>query len=170
MDDERVDDERVDDERSLHDPAQAGPAGASRRGLPSRRTGGRRVDASEPGGLSGGVDETALALAHRIIGLASDKKAADIVLLDVRGQTAMTDYFVICSGLSDRQLAAIADGIVAGTKEGGSVPLGREGHSSSHWVLIDYGSVIVHVMSAPERAFYQLEKLWSDAALLVHLL
>ena len=64
----------------------------------------------------GPVDEATLALAHRIVELASDKKASDILLLDVRGQTTMTDYFVICSGASDRQLAAIADGVVEGVE------------------------------------------------------
>jgi ribosome-associated protein len=114
------------------------------------------------------VDESVLAMAHRVVDLASDKKASDIVLLDVRGQTTMTDYFVICSGASDRQLNAIADGIISGLKDDEVLPLSREGEASSHWLLIDFGGVIVHVMSRPEREFYQLEKLWSAASLLVH--
>jgi ribosome-associated protein len=80
----------------------------------------------------------------------------------------MTDYFVICSGASDRQLDAIAGGIVEGLKEGGDLPLSREGDAASHWLLLDFGGVIVHVMSRPEREFYQLEKLWSEASLLLH--
>jgi ribosome-associated protein len=92
------------------------------------------------------------------------------VLLDVRGQTTMTDYFVITTGASDRQLNAIADGIEAGAKEAGWAPISREGDASSHWLLVDYGGVIVHVMSGPERDFYQLEKLWADAALLLRVL
>jgi ribosome-associated protein len=141
------------------------PRKATTPGLPVARAGdGERprppvVDA---------VDETVLAMAHRIVDLASDKKASDIVLLDVRGQTTMTDYFVICSGASDRQLNAIADGIIGGLKDGGDVPLSREGEAASHWLLIDFGGVIVHVMSKPEREFYQLEKLWSGASLLLH--
>ena len=115
-----------------------------------------------------GVDETVLAMAHRAVDLAADKKASDIVLLDVRGQTTMTDYFVICSGASDRQLNAIADGIIVGLKEDGDPPLSREGDAGSHWLLVDFGGVIVHVMSKPEREFYQLEKLWSEASLLLH--
>jgi len=115
------------------------------------------------------VDESVLAMAHRIVELASDKKASDIVLLDVRGETTMTDYFVICSGASDRQLNAIAGGIVEGMKEEGDPPLSREGDASSHWLLVDFGGVIVHVMSKPEREFYQLEKLWSQASLLLHI-
>ena len=116
------------------------------------------------------VDEEALALAHRVVELASDKKASDIVLLDVRAQTTMADYFVICTGASDRQLGAIAQGIEEGAKAAGVMPLGREGDTGSRWLLIDFGSVIVHVMSGPERDYYQLEKLWSDAALLLHVL
>lgn len=143
------------------------PRRAAKPGLPSGRASAER--AARMRVLEGGVDESVLALAHRIVELASDKKASDIVLLDVRGQTAMTDYFVICSGASDRQLGAIADGIVEGVKVDGDAPLSREGEVSSHWLLIDYGGVIVHVMSRPEREFYQLEKLWSEAALLVHI-
>jgi ribosome-associated protein len=146
-------------------PATAGsPASAKLRGLPSLRAGSSRAARTEA------VDEEALALAHRVVELASDKKASDIVLLDVRAQTPMADYFVICTGASDRQLGAIADGIVEGAKAAGVTPLGREGDAGSRWLLIDFGSVIVHVMSAPERAYYQLEKLWSDAALLLHVL
>lgn len=109
----------------------------------------------------------ALALAHQIVGLASDRKAADIVLLSVAEMTTLTDYFVICSGGSERQLGAIADGIVEGTKTAGVQPIGREGAANAHWLLIDYGSVIVHVMAWPERDFYALEKLWSEAPLLL---
>lgn len=136
-------------------------------GLPSTREAGE-TDRPRMAVLDGG-DPAVLQMAHRVVELASDKKASDIVLLDVRGQTTMTDYFVICSGASDRQLAAIADGIEAGLKEGGDMALSREGDASSHWLLVDFGGVIVHVMSKPEREFYQLEKLWSEASLLVHI-
>jgi ribosome-associated protein len=141
------------------------PASARLRGLPSRRSG-----SASRAARTEAVDEEALALAHRVVELASDKKASDIVLLDVRAQTSMADYFVICTGASDRQLGAITDGIVEGAKAIGVAPLGREGDAGSRWLLIDFGSVIVHVMSGPERDFYQLEKLWSDAALLLHVL
>jgi ribosome-associated protein len=145
----------------------ADPRAARRPGLPSRRAGAQ----AEQDGLDiepGQIDETVLALAHRIVELASGKKASDIILLDVRGQTTMTDYFVICSGASDRQLGAIADGIVEGLHDEGTRPLSREGDAGSHWVLLDFGGVIVHVMSVPERDFYQLEKLWVKASLLLH--
>lgn len=112
----------------------------------------------------------ALDLAHRAVDLAADKKASDIVLLELRELTTLTDYFVIASGGSDRQLQGIADGIVEGLKEIGVLPIGREGGSSAHWLLLDYGSVIVHVMAQPEREFYTLEKLWSEAPLLLRVL
>jgi ribosome-associated protein len=112
----------------------------------------------------------ALALAHRAVDLAADKKASDIVLLELHGLTTLTDYFVIASGGSERQLQAIADGIVEGLRDEGQRPIGREGGASAHWLLLDYGSVIVHVMAQPEREYYGLEKLWSEAPLLLRVL
>lgn len=102
-------------------------------------------------------------LARRIVELAEDKKAADIVLLDVSELTTLADYFVICSGGSERQLGAIADGIAEGLREEHVRPLGREGEAGSHWVLLDFGPVIVHIFAPPERDYYQLEKHWSTA-------
>ena len=99
--------------------------------------------------------------------LAEDKKAADIVLLDLGELTTLADAFVICSGGSERQLSAIADGIVEGLKDERVKPIGREGTSESHWVLVDYGSVIVHVFTPPERDYYQLEKHWSGAKVIL---
>jgi ribosome-associated protein len=108
-------------------------------------------------------DRSPLDLARRIVELAEDKKAADIVLLDLTGLTTVADHFVICSGGSERQLGAIADGVVEGLRAEGSRPIGREGLPASHWVLLDFGSVIVHVFTPPERDFYQLEKHWAEA-------
>lgn len=123
-------------------------------GLPTRRTTRARPTVVEPAPLD---------LARRIVELAEDKKAADIVLLDLSGMTAMADAFVICSGGSERQLDAIADGIVGGLRDERIKPFGREGTAASHWILIDYGSVVVHVFTPPERDFYQLERHWSEA-------
>ena len=132
-----------------------------RPGLPRRRKAVPKPSATP--------DEDALALARRIVELASDKKAADIVLLEIGGLPTLADYFVICSGSSERQLGAIVDGIAEALRADGLRPIGREGSSNAHWLLIDYGSVIVHVMAPPERDYYQLEKLWSDAPLLLRL-
>jgi nicotinate-nucleotide adenylyltransferase len=109
------------------------------------------------------VERSSLEIARRAVELAEDKKAADIVLLDLSALTTMADYFVICSGGSERQLDAIADGIIGGLRDEKVRPIGREGLAASHWVLVDFGSVIVHVFTPPERDFYQLEKHWSEA-------
>ncbi len=109
------------------------------------------------------ADRTSLEIARRIVELAEDKKAADIVLLDLRELTTLADYFVVCSGGSERQLGAIADGIIGGMRDEKIRPYGREGTPASHWVLVDFGIVIVHVFTPPERDFYQLEKHWSEA-------
>ena len=109
------------------------------------------------------TDRAALDLARRIVELAEDKKAADIVLLELAPLTTLADYFVICSGGSERQLDAIADGIISPLRDEKVRPIGREGTPASHWVLLDYGSVIVHIFTPPERDYYGLEKHWSEA-------
>lgn len=103
------------------------------------------------------------ALAHRIVELASDKKGEDIVLLRTAEVTSMADYFVICSGRSERQVHALGQAIVDELRKEGIRPLGTEGRGSARWVLLDYGSVIVHIFSPEERDFYRLEELWSNA-------
>lgn len=135
----------------MTDPVTAGISAPRSDGLPKRKV-------RAPAGDRPPVD-----LARRIVELAEDKKAADIVLLDLTGLTTVADCFVICSGGSERQLAAIADGIIEGLRAEGSRPIGREGIPASHWVLIDFGSVVVHVFTPPERDFYQLEKHWAAA-------
>lgn len=106
-------------------------------------------------------------LAHRIVDLASDKKGVDIVMLRTAEVTTMADYFVICSGRSDRQVQALAGTIVDTLRDEGVRPIGVEGQSSSRWILVDYGSVIVHIFAAEEREYYGLERLWSSAAQVV---
>ncbi|MEX1172789.1 MAG: ribosome silencing factor [Chloroflexota bacterium] len=109
------------------------------------------------------TDRVALDLARRIVELAEDKKAADIVLLDLTSLTTLADYFVICSGGSERQLQAIGDGIVSTLRDEKVRPYGREGTAASHWVLLDFGSVVVHIFTPPERDYYGLEKHWAEA-------
>jgi ribosome-associated protein len=115
-------------------------------------------------------DQEPLALARRIVELAEDKKAADIVLLELYPLTTLADYFVICSGGSERQIAAIADGIASELRDDKTKPIGREGTAASHWVLLDYGSVIVHIFTPPERDYYGLEKHWSEAKTVLRVL
>lgn len=138
-------------------------------GLPQQRRRSRRAEPRDSGTADYQPDAESLALARRIVDLAEDKKASDIVLLEIGRLTSMADYFVICSGQSERQLGAIADGIAEGLRDEGTRPIGREGSSTAHWLLIDFGAVIVHVMAQPERDFYQLERLWAEAPLLLRL-
>ena len=111
----------------------------------------------------------ALDLARRIVALAEDKKAADIVLLDLTGLTTVADYFVIASGGSERQLDAIADGIISGMRDEKVHAFGREGTAASHWVLVDFGSVIAHIFTPPERDYYSLERHWNEAKTILRL-
>jgi ribosome-associated protein len=110
-----------------------------------------------------GLRLSPLDVARLIVDAAEDKKAADIVLLDVSELTTMADYFVICSGGSERQLGAIGDGISEKLRNEGVRTIGREGGSNSHWTLLDFGAVIVHVFAPPEREFYALERHWNKA-------
>jgi ribosome-associated protein len=112
----------------------------------------------------------ALSLARRIVELASDKQASEIVLLDIRGVSLIADYFVICTAASERQASAIlkdlSDKLI---EEFGRKPLHTEGKPDSGWVLLDYGDVIVHIFSPTQRAFYNLEQLWAAATPIVRL-
>ena len=90
-------------------------------------------------------------------------------MLDLRSISLLADYFVICSGESERQVKAIEDEIIEKTKEEGVRPLHIEGDPPSGWVLVDYGGVIVHVFAPAVRSYYQLEKLWSDALVVVRM-
>jgi len=85
------------------------------------------------------------------------------VLLDVRASCTFTDYFIICAGDSERQIRTIYDEIEQVLKQEGVLPHHHEGTIDSGWLLLDYGDVIVHVFAAPEREYYQLDKLWSKA-------
>jgi ribosome-associated protein len=91
------------------------------------------------------------------------KKALDIVVLDVSGLTSLADTFIICSGRSNRQVTAIAEFIRTDLKKKEVAPLSVEGLQEGHWVLMDYGDVVIHVFYDDVRRFYDLEGLWSDA-------
>ena len=97
------------------------------------------------------------------VGAALGKKAEGLVVLDMAELTSIADAFIICSGRSNRQVSAIADHIVRDLKDKGIRPLSVEGKGEGHWVLIDYGHVIIHVFYTETRRFYDLEGLWSDA-------
>lgn len=94
---------------------------------------------------------------------ALQKKALDLVVLELTGITVIADYFIICSGESTTQVKAIAEFIEEDLKQKGLKPRGVEGLGYSHWVLLDYGDIIVHVFETETRAYYDLERLWLDA-------
>jgi ribosome-associated protein len=94
---------------------------------------------------------------------AEEKKAQDVVVLRLAEITSFTDYFIICSGASPRQVQAVADEVTEQLKRRGTRPLNTEGYANAEWILIDYGPFIVHVFSETARRFYDLERLWRDA-------
>jgi ribosome-associated protein len=103
-------------------------------------------------------------LLAEIARLASDKKALELVELDLRGVLGYTDYFLICSGNTARQTKAIHDGILEGLKhEHGALPRRVEGASRADWILMDYLDVVVHIFTPESRAYYRLEQLWGEA-------
>ena len=94
---------------------------------------------------------------------ALDHKAINLVILEVRNISSFTDYFLICSGSSDRQVQAIASHIEEELAKKGISLIGQEGKTEGRWVLLDCGDVVIHVFYQPTREFYDLERLWADA-------
>jgi ribosome-associated protein len=103
-----------------------------------------------------------LARARRAAAIADDKRAEHVVILDLRGLTLVTDFFVICTSTNRVQSRAIVDGVDEALGRGHGRPY--DGDESAAWTLLDYGDVVVHVFSPEARAFYRLERLWADAA------
>lgn len=102
--------------------------------------------------------------ARLVVEAALERKALDPVLLKVDRITSIADYFLVCSGRSNRQVQALADHIRDQVKQrGGHLPLGEEGRTQGHWILMDYGEIIVHIFYHPIREFYDLEGLWIEA-------
>ncbi len=94
---------------------------------------------------------------------AADKQASDIVVLDVSKIIVITDHFVICSAGTQRQIRSVIDAVEASLRDLGVKPMRREGEAEAGWWLLDYVDVVVHVFGEEERAYYDLERLWSDA-------
>lgn len=109
------------------------------------------------------VKDTFQSLALEAAQLAYDTKAQDIMVLDLTQLPSFTDYFVICSGTSDRQVQAICDRIHRALKLKDQYPLGIEGFDKGHWILMDYGPVVVHIFYAETREHYAIERFWGDA-------
>lgn len=99
-----------------------------------------------------------------VVDALEDVKGVDIVALDVRGKTSITDFMVIASGRSDRQVKSLAQNVVDKAREQGLVLLGVEGEREGEWVVVDLGEVVAHIFIPEKRDFYNLEKLWGDEA------
>ncbi len=108
--------------------------------------------------------------AKLIVDAAAEKKAENILMLDVHNLTTLADYFIICEGASDRQMNAIYENILDELKRADVPPYHREGTPGSGWILLDYGHVIAHIFSPDRRAYYKLEELWRDAPTVVKML
>ncbi len=106
-------------------------------------------------------------LALACVKVANDKKALDIMVLDMREISSVADYFFLCSGTSDRQVKAIAEGIQCDIKGMGLRSYHSEGWSDAKWVVLDFGDLIAHIFCDETRKYYQLERLWGDAKLVV---
>lgn len=108
-------------------------------------------------------------LARKAVEAASEKQASDIVMLDMRGVCTFTDYFIICSGDTGRQIEAICEEIDQVMGREGIVPRHREGTADSGWMLTDFGDIIIHIFTETEREYYKLDKLWSKAIPLIRI-
>ena len=114
--------------------------------------------------MTGGLDSKQKA--ELIVQAARDKKAEDVIALDVRGISSFTDTFLIATGNSDRHVRSIVDGIEAALGQHGERPIGVEGREEGRWVLMDLNDAVVHVFQREVRAHYGLERLWGDAPVL----
>jgi len=109
------------------------------------------------------IDREIFSQVEAAVRAAEDKKAVDMTVLRLAEITSFTDFFVICSGASTRQVQAIADGVIEELKRLGLRPMNTEGYANAEWVLIDFGTFVVHVFTEASRRFYDLERLWRDA-------
>lgn len=138
---------------------KAPPRRAKRSAAPrKRKTRAPKAAAAPPQ-----ANEKALGLARELAQAVIDKKASDVVILDVRGRASYADYIVVASGESDVQLRAMAEGVHERLKGAGVRPLSSEGEAGASWVLLDYGDVVAHFFDDATRAFYDLEGMWADA-------
>ena len=116
------------------------------------------------------VSLDALDFTNLLIDVMLDKKASDILLLDVQDQVIFADYFLMCSADSSRQIKALVDGIAKEAKqEAREIPMSIEGKPDDSWMMLDYGYVVVHIFAPESREFYNLEELWQDARVVLRL-
>jgi ribosome-associated protein len=102
--------------------------------------------------------------AHRLVELAEDKQASEIILLDIQKVSTIADYFIICSADNDRQVQAIVDHIDEKINQEFKLNANREGEPQTGWMILDYGAVVIHVFRNDQRDYYRLDQLWNKAA------
>lgn len=137
---------------------KTGGRGAS----PLKKKAAKKVRAEAPA-VKPAENPRAKQMAQRIAQLVLDKKASDVLILDVRGKASYADYMVIASGESERQVSAMAENVLTQMKADGHRAVGSEGQETGNWVLIDFGEVVAHLFFHEVRGFYDLEGLWADA-------
>ncbi|MFC2028945.1 ribosome silencing factor [Chloroflexota bacterium] len=108
-------------------------------------------------------------IAHTIINSLEEKKGEEILLLDIHEISSFADYFIICTGTSNRTIDALADSVIKQTKEKHNIKGSLEGYPECGWIVVDFGSILVHLFSPDQRAFYRLEDLWKDGNIILHL-
>ena len=118
---------------------------------------------ASPGGAAGGKKKKLTGEVSKVVRAALDKKALDVVVLDLRNTSAFTDFFILCSGSNQRQVKAIADAVEETLRAAKLRPAHVEGYDRAEWILMDFFTFIVHVFTPQTRAFYGLERLWGDA-------
>ena len=109
------------------------------------------------------VNEKTKAFALAAAKIAAERHCSDILVLDLKGKSPATDYFVIATGTSDRQMRAVADEICEAAREQGQQRFGRAGYEQARWILLDFVDVVIHIFDAEYRDYYDLELLWGDA-------
>lgn len=118
----------------------------------------------------GGEHLESLELAHLLVDTIIDKKGSDITLIDLREQAIFADYFLLCNGETDRQLKALANSVATEAKKNAKTQAKSvEGSPDDGWVLVDFGDLIVHLFSPDMRDYYDLESLWTDAHVVLHM-
>ncbi len=106
-------------------------------------------------------------LAHTIVNSLEEKKGEDILLLDIQGIASFTDYFVLCTGTSDRMLDALAEAALDSVRKKYRKKGRKQGEAREGWIVVDYGDVVVHLFSTEQRDYYNLEELWEDGKVLL---
>ncbi len=112
------------------------------------------------------LDQDSETLARRCVAICEERKAEEILLFDVRESSILADYYLICTGTSAPHISAICNHLRQDLAREGYLPRGREGDPSSHWVIVDYGVVLVHILDADRRRFYRIEELWENGHLI----